>query len=229
MRQRQRFMRIAKHERAAMHRQRRMRKELEKIVTFVVKRALTVCMVCNGSLPLMRGYGKQGASHSLCICSKKCLARRMKALRPRGNRGHHRRARKNGLPARKGKSVGLVAVGERDGWLCQLCGQEIESRKGSISDPMSPCIDHIVPLNFPGNTAHGHVESNVQIAHRKCNGAKGCSIACLSLLDCMDPREHLRRMGIDQSVAINVDRLGSDKNGPFGGKPHATSTRVSVG
>jgi len=64
---------------------------------------------------------------------------------------------------------------------------------------MSPCVDHIVPLNHKANTRHGHTLENVQIAHRKCNEAKGCSIACPSLFECSNPRLHVREMSINQT------------------------------
>jgi hypothetical protein len=241
MRQRQRFMRIAKHERAAMHRQRRMRQELEKIVAFVVKRALTPCRDCGCSLPLLRGYGVSGGWR-LFRCDGCSQARRksnaktarksrLQRLRDSGvsvNPKHGSRAKRRGLPRMYGKSVTLGAVGDRDGWVCQLCGSPVD-RTQDRNHPHYPCIDHIVPLGHKGNRSHGHVLNNIQIAHRSCNSAKGCRIACPSLLDCSDPREHVRVNRIDQTIGDLRCRVGSVKNGPFRPEPHATSTRVSVG
>lgn len=56
---------------------------------------------------------------------------------------------------------------DRDDWRCQLCGGKI--RKGTrYPNPMSPSIDHIIPLTEGGADA----PSNVQAAHLRCNRAK---------------------------------------------------------
>jgi hypothetical protein len=233
--QRQRFSRIAQHERSAMYRQRRMRKELAKIVTFVVKRALTACRQCGGSMPLLKGYGVQGGA-SLEFCSRGCLNRSRSAAfkakcRSEGlsvNNGHQSRCRRRGLPRMYGRCVSLKAVGERDRWVCQLCNKPTAGRSRDCG-PLSPCVDHIVPIGHPGNRSHGHVPNNIQIAHRVCNESKGCSIACPSLLDCIDPREHVRMNGINQTPQILRTGVVLPTNGPFRPEPHATSTRVSVG
>jgi 5-methylcytosine-specific restriction endonuclease McrA len=55
----------------------------------------------------------------------------------------------------------------RDGWTCQLCRKPIDQ---SIAwpHPMSPSVDHIVPLSRGG----AHALSNVQSAHLGCNSSK---------------------------------------------------------
>jgi hypothetical protein len=77
----------------------------------------------------------------------------------------------------------------------------IDDAKGR-NRPLSPCIDHIVPINHRDNTRHGHTSENVQIAHRQCNEAKGCLVACESLLTCDNPREWLAIAGIDQTPGV---------------------------
>lgn len=59
----------------------------------------------------------------------------------------------------------------RDRWTCQLCGLLAPKSLKGTQHPLAPEVDHIVPLSTPGSP--GHVWSNVQCAHRKCNGAKG--------------------------------------------------------
>lgn len=118
--------------------------------------------------------------------------------RQKGSRNHTVRAKKRGLPRSYSKAMSIDRVGTRDGWICGLCSGLIIDQE-SRSGPLSPCVDHIVPLNHKANTKHGHTLDNVQIAHRKCNEQKGCRVACPSLLDCDNPRKHLKEAAIDQT------------------------------
>lgn len=60
---------------------------------------------------------------------------------------------------------------ERDGWICQLCGDKIP--KGQDYDPrdcdLYPSIDHIVPRSAGGTDD----DWNLQAAHWGCNVRKG--------------------------------------------------------
>ena len=56
---------------------------------------------------------------------------------------------------------------ERDGWLCQLCGDPVERGPGATRN-LSPSLDHVVPLVRGG----GHTRANVQCAHWICNSKK---------------------------------------------------------
>ena len=136
------------------------------------------------------------------LCSDECKQLRQRSQRrdrrKPGNRKHGKRAALRGLPRSYSKAMMIQAVGDRDGWICQLCREVIEDnklREGS----RAPCIDHIVPLNHRANTRHGHTPENVQIAHRSCNEAKGCSVACMSLFECENPREWLKIACVDQT------------------------------
>lgn len=240
-RQRQRFSRIAQHERSAMYRKRRMRKELEKIVTFVVKRALMPCRDCGCALPLLRGYGVSGGWRlpfcETCSSQRKCVNRRRsrivgkQRMREAGisvSPRHQSRAKRMGLPRMYGKDVSLPVIAERDGWVCQLCMEPVDTAHGR-NHTRAPSIDHIVPLGHPSNRTHGHTPNNLQLAHRSCNALKQCRVACVSLFDCIDPREHVRINRIDQRVSEKIYGVPSEKNGPFCPEPHATSARVFPG
>lgn len=123
--------------------------------------------------------------------------------KPRGCRKHGARAKRKGLPRKWGKALSIDAIGCRDGWICGICREpivDIHSRSGSES----ASVDHIVPLNHPLNFKHGHTESNVQIAHRRCNEAKGCSVECESLLWCDNPRAHLGRIAAGEASGGSV-------------------------
>lgn len=56
------------------------------------------------------------------------------------------------------------SIYKRDKYKCQLCGENVNMEK-SYPDPMSPSIDHILPLSKGGT----HEPDNVQLAHLRCN------------------------------------------------------------
>jgi 5-methylcytosine-specific restriction endonuclease McrA len=60
----------------------------------------------------------------------------------------------------------------RDGWTCQLCGRTVD-RSVDHPSPLSPSLDHVVPLAAGGS----HTYSNVQLAHLGCNIRKGAHVA----------------------------------------------------
>ena len=122
---------------------------------------------------------------------------RRRAARRSGSQKHTARAKRRGLPRSYGRGLSIPEVGSRDGWICKLCGWAIPDRSARVG-PLAPCVDHIVPLGHPANTTHGHTIGNVQIAHRCCNESKGNSVACLSLIECDNPREHVLAWCISQ-------------------------------
>lgn len=145
------------------------------------------------------------------FCCEECKLKHCRALKPKGSKKHTTRARKKSLPRSYGREMSIEAVGDRDGWICRLCGGEIKDRAGRRG-PLAPCVDHIVPLNHPANTRHGHVENNVQIAHRQCNELKGCTVACPSLFECDNPKAEIVKRGISQ--APQGGKLRKNKKSP---------------
>jgi len=78
---------------------------------------------------------------------------------------HERRVRTN----REGSErFDPLEVYERDGWICMLCGREVNQRL-TWPDAMSVSLDHIVPLVAGGL----HTRANCQPAHLVCNIRKG--------------------------------------------------------
>ncbi len=57
-------------------------------------------------------------------------------------------------------------VFERDGYICYLCGGLCSGKR---PDPMSPSLDHVVPVMRGGK----HTLDNVRTAHLLCNMSKG--------------------------------------------------------
>lgn len=69
------------------------------------------------------------------------------------------------------ESVDRMKVFDRDGWVCQLCGERVDPLlKGP--DPLAASLDHIVPVSLGGD----HTYANCQLAHLGCNAAKGASL-----------------------------------------------------
>lgn len=76
-------------------------------------------------------------------------------------------------------------VFERDRWICQLCGEPV-SPECRWPDPLSPSIDHIVPLSMGGE----HSIDNVQLAHLGCNSRKGNRVAFGVLCEAGSQSQH---------------------------------------
>ena len=79
-----------------------------------------------------------------------------------------RRAIKLGATVKNFKSV---EVFERDGWICGLCGESVDSSL-SWPHPQSASLDHVLPLSRGGP----HSKANSQLAHLSCNVIKGARI-----------------------------------------------------
>jgi len=74
--------------------------------------------------------------------------------------------------AAKVESVDPIAVLERDGWTCRICGISTpRSKRGSLDDN-APELDHIIPLAAGGE----HSYRNTQCACRRCNREKSDSL-----------------------------------------------------
>ena len=56
--------------------------------------------------------------------------------------------------------------------VCGICGKPVD-KSIKYPDPMSPTIDHIIPIAKGG---HPSDMANLQLAHRMCNRAKGTKI-----------------------------------------------------
>lgn len=63
-----------------------------------------------------------------------------------------------------------LAVYERDGWVCQLCLEDVDPDL-HYSDIWSATLDHIICRSW--TTEPDHSEGNLRLAHRWCNAVRG--------------------------------------------------------
>ncbi len=56
--------------------------------------------------------------------------------------------------------------------ICGICGKPV-NKKLKFHDPMSPCIDHIIPIDRGGDPS---AMENLQLAHLCCNRQKADKI-----------------------------------------------------
>lgn len=80
-------------------------------------------------------------------------------------KNRRRRALKRGAAS---EHYTLTGIAERDHGRCGLCGQKVPMDHRH-PDPLSPTIDHIIPISLGGDDTR----ANVQLAHFRCNNAKG--------------------------------------------------------
>ncbi len=66
------------------------------------------------------------------------------------------------------EDVPELEIFERDNYICQICRKKVVLDK-KWPHPLSPTLDHIVPLSCGGE----HSKKNVRIVHLKCNLSKG--------------------------------------------------------
>ena len=87
------------------------------------------------------------------------------------------RRRRYGLRAGEREWVGLKRIFKRDQGRCAICRRLVSLRRRS-PDPLSPSLDHIVPVSLGG----GHNWKNLRLTHRRCNLRRARKPAQLLLL-----------------------------------------------
>lgn len=65
------------------------------------------------------------------------------------------------------RTIRRVAIFERDGYRCGLCGKSTDKTK-AVPHPKSPVVDHVIPREHGGT----HAPANLQCAHFLCNSIK---------------------------------------------------------
>lgn len=113
-------------------------------------------------------------------CGNSCAQRIWKSANPQSEEWNDRRranyqkrrALKRLLPA---ENVISRVVFERDGWICGICSDPV-SEGIAWPDPLSPSLDHVVPLARGGH----HTYQNTQLAHLRCNMSKGDRVGAVT-------------------------------------------------
>ena len=70
--------------------------------------------------------------------------------------------------------------------ICAICGRPVDMSLKS-PDPMSPSVDHIIPINKGG---HPSDINNLQLAHRACNRMKSDRLP--SIPQAKELNEHIK-------------------------------------
>lgn len=106
------------------------------------------------------GMAFVGAGASARYCSSECW--RIQRNRRSDARGRARRAGIKHVP------YSNVDIFRRDRWTCHLCLKRVR-RDVHYLHPLSPTIDHLIPVSVGGDDA----PYNVKCAHRSCNTKRG--------------------------------------------------------
>lgn len=101
--------------------------------------------------------------------SPRCIPCREEAFRSRRNDAELRRWRAVSIGD---KRINWRSVGERDHWVCHLCGEVVGQVPGTAHEPRGATVDHLTPIALGG----AHTFDNVAMAHRVCNLKRGKSV-----------------------------------------------------
>jgi 5-methylcytosine-specific restriction endonuclease McrA len=87
---------------------------------------------------------------------------------PRCRRSTQRQRRKARIRCGFVEPVSIGILRQRDADTCRICGQPVDAAR-KPPHPLAATIDHVVALVNGGQ--HGY--ANTQLAHQRCNTAKG--------------------------------------------------------
>jgi hypothetical protein len=114
------------------------------------------CMGCHVAASIHRNAAWQQANPPILKHASRADAERLYGFRRRA------------AYAASTASFSSAEIFERDGWLCQICNEEVD-RDLAWPHPKSASLDHRVPVSKGGT----HEPANVQCAHLGCNSSKG--------------------------------------------------------
>ena len=76
---------------------------------------------------------------------------------------------------------------------CGICGRPVD-KTIKYPDPMSACIDHIIPIAQGG---HPSDMDNLQLAHRCCNASKADKLA--------EPKQKIPQSVSNRNLPLSLD------------------------
>ena len=121
------------------------------------------CVVCGVD------FTSGSKTQQTCTSCADVLAAHNIARPKRPGKIHVRRAKDNGVPYEK---FDPIAIFERDGWVCKICGISTPVSKRGTYDNDAPELDHVTPLSKGGS----HSVENSQCACRRCNRHKSDAV-----------------------------------------------------
>ena len=158
-----------------------------------------VCAQCSANACRVRSHA-DGGFVMACGCCGRMVVRKSRRLSPtchacelrnyrtsetgKAARSRNRRWRDHVKRAsgRHGISFDSVDIFNRDGWKCQLCGCKVRPSSKAHNQQDEATVDHIIPLSRGGS----HSEPNCQTACRRCNVAKGATLAGQASIEWQD-------------------------------------------
>lgn len=79
---------------------------------------------------------------------------------------YRKRARRFGVTYER---IDRLAIFDRDGWTCYLCGRSTPRSLLGVNHPYAPVLEHVIPLSRGGT----HTHANVACSCSACNASKG--------------------------------------------------------
>lgn len=104
-------------------------------------------------------------------CSRACAVKVNKRTKRLCKKSYAARRRARMRGEKVGSFFKVHDVFVRDKWVCQLCHKRV-MRTAKAPHPLSPSLDHIIPLSASGE----HAWHNVQLAHLYCNSIKSDNV-----------------------------------------------------
>lgn len=167
------------------------------------------CRACGAQFYRKPGAGSGGFKRTPIHCSRSCryIGLRLRSIDSAPS--PHLKTRRD--RARQSGRVTPLAILERDGWKCRICGCDTPKRLRGTTDSRAPECDHVIPL------CHGGMSTaeNMQCLCRLCNQLKGSSVVvdieAIRLRRRREAQAHPSTGTIDDVVAsLSAGAMGGD-------------------
>lgn len=103
--------------------------------------------------------------------------------------------------AKAKRAVRMAVLYERDGGICQLCGQKVDLQGSNAAT-----VDHIIPRSVGGSDDW----DNIQLAHQRCNSRK-------NTMDDADYKQRAKE-GVERAHQglVEIESMARYYSGPYG-------------